>query len=251
MTACAADDLTCEVRELRSEVSGLRDAIEQVGGEAGSLEERVATIGTQLERLAAASNGSWLTDFVGTLFATLAGAVLAGGLALLIFRSEKTERYETALVDHVERLSEAMLAWAAAHSKYLAEPVFNGRPKPHPDRSRLDIALNALIARTREEDRVVAEQLRSVVYEQSYIDDPSWAQPECAAVQRVANAWCARTTTVEQTTAALRVLYERLSNKQASPATLRYDIRPAAPLQYRRAAGLDPQLDRVIRTAVD
>lgn len=248
---CPADDLTCEVRELRSEVSGLRDSVEQVGGETGSLEEHLSAIATQLDEMASASNGSWLNDFVGTLFATLLGAVLAGGLALLIFRSEKTERYETGLVDHVERLSEAMLTWASAHAKYLAEPVFNGIARQVPDRSRLDIALNALIARTREEDRVVAEQLRSVVYEQSYVRDPAWAGPECAAVQRVANAWCARTSTVEQTSAALRVLYERLSNKQASPSTPRADIRPTAPMQYRRAAGLDPQIDRVIPAAAD
>lgn len=197
-------------------------------------------IDDELARIAAALEGFDLSGFLATIAATLIGALLAGSVAWLIFRQESRERYESQLADTAQTLSVAISRTAAAtekffnalHEKSAASAQGKEGPEPiEPDRVDLDVGLDMLIARTRKEDRVVAQQIRTVAYELTFVLDASWARVEYATLRRVIAAWVSRRRSTGETRANLQAINMRRARKVANP-TISEDELPAAPERY-------------------
>lgn len=80
---------------------------------------------------------------------------------------------------------------------------------PEPDRAELDTAVEALVVMTRKAERAVAEGVRQVLYELSFIQDPERATVEFYAVRRVLVAWRAGKRSDSETLASLNIIDAR------------------------------------------
>ncbi|MFD4957853.1 hypothetical protein [Microbacterium sp. NPDC058389] len=211
-------------------------------------------ISCQLGRIVEEMSRFDWNDFLSTLIATLVGAAIAAIISVLLYRHESKTRRTAEITDAVvilikeiqvhssrtrdwfEELQSFRSEWGAGarivDGKLTASP-----PAPiRPDRAGLDTAVETLIVLTKGDDRKIAERVRQVLYELTFIADGHLAAIEYGSVRRVLVSWRAGKRSTQDTLASLQIIDGR---RQALEAGARPDTLRPSPEPYERAIAPD------------
>jgi len=199
-----------------------------------------ADITDDVHRIADALTGFDVGSLVETIVGTLVGALLAGVVAFLVLRQERSERYETKITDAARDVMVQIAEYAKEvrnfrgrlidHHAAEANGTTTTRPL-EPERTDLDVSLDILIARSKARDRIVAEGIREVAYELTFVMDMDWSSREYHALRRVISAWRSARRSNDETIASLLVINDR---RRRTEAGAKADDLPAAPEPFER-----------------
>ena len=201
----------------------------------------------KLDEIARAIEGTEWSSFWPTMLATVIGALVAGCISIGMYRHEQTLRKRgeidaavSALIREIQAYSQEyegflqyLEAWRLAESTRRATggPATGMSYPGFPARDGIDTAVEMLVVLTEGDDRRVAERVRQVLYELSFLKDWAAQRIEYHAVRRVLVAWRAKKRSIDETLANLDIV----DNRRALIEEGRTDDLPAVPEPYVRA----------------
>ena len=195
-------------------------------------------------------------DFMSTLVATLVGAAVAAIISVLLYRHELKSKRATEVNDAVvalireiqthsmrtrewhDELQEFRAGWGGEARIIDGKLTLRPAAPIAPDRAGLDTAVETLIVLTDGDDRRIAERVRQVLYELTFIGDGHQAAIEYGAVRRILVSWRARKRTTLETLANLDIVDRRRA--AIEDGALPESLEPAPEPYVRSEAGGAP-----------